>query len=80
MNIPTLYDKLLPEAKAGLEKNIIEYEHSVTEITKALKGNYCWLNLTVLDVSRIIMFTDIQWGKITKDTFQFGVNLIDQEI
>ena len=39
MNIPTLYEKLLPEAKSGLEKNITEYEHSVAEVTKALKAN-----------------------------------------
>ena len=80
MNIPTLYEKLLPEAKSGLDKNFHEYEHSVAEVTKALKANTSWLNLTVLQVSQIIMFTDIKWGKITKDTFQFGVNLIDQEI
>jgi hypothetical protein len=76
----TLYEKLLPEARSNLEKNEIKFEHSVGAITKTLKETYCWLNLTVLDVSRIIMFTDIQWAKITKDTFQFGVNLIDQEI
>ena len=80
MNIPTLYEKLLPEAKAGLESNEDEYKASVDAITVTLKANTCWLNLTVLQVSQIIMFTDIKWGKITKDTFQFGVNLIDQEI
>lgn len=76
----TLYDKLLPEAKAGLKSNEDEYKSSVGAVTTALKTNTSWLNLTVLQVSQIIMFTDIKWGKITKDTFQFGVNLIDQEI
>ena len=76
----TLYDKLLPEAKAGLKSNEDEYKSSVDAVTTALKTNTSWLNLTVLQVSQIIMFTDIQWAKITKDTFQFGVNLIDQEI
>ena len=76
----TLYEKLLPEAKAGLKSNEDEYKSSVDAVTTALKTNTSWLNLTVLQVSQIIMFTDIKWGKITKDTFQFGVNLIDQEI
>jgi len=76
----TLYEKLLPEAKAGLKSNEDEYKSSVDAVTTALKTNTSWLNLTVLQVSQIIMFTDIQWVKITKDTFQFGVNLIDQEI
>ena len=76
----TLYEKLLPEAKAGLKSNENEYKTSVDAVTVALRANTCWLNLTVLQVSQIIMFTDIKWGKITKDTFQFGVNLIDQEI
>ena len=80
MNIPTLYEKLLPEAKSGLESNEDQYKASVDAIVKALKTHTSWLNLTVLEVSQIIMFTDIKWGKITKDTFQFGVNLIDQEI
>ena len=76
----TLYDKLLPEAKAGLKSNKSLYKTSVDVVTVALKANTSWLNLTVLQVSQIIMFTDIKWAKITKDTFQFGVNLIDQEI
>jgi len=76
----TLYEKLLPEAKAGLKSNENEYKTSVDAVTVALKAHTSWLNLTVLQVSQIIMFTDIKWGKITKDTFQFGVNLIDQEI
>ena len=53
MNIPTLYEKLLPEAKSGLESNEDEYKASVDAIVKALKTHTCWLNLTVLELSLI---------------------------
>ena len=75
----TLYDRLLPEIKASLEANEGEYAASVNDIKVCLESNQFWMNLTVLEVQRTIMFTDIPYAKISKGTFQFGVNLIDQK-
>ena len=75
----TLYERLLPEVRASLDANESQYEASVTEVRKSLNDQVCWLGLTVMEVHRITMFTDMPWAKCTKETFQFGVNLIEQE-
>ena len=54
----SLYARLTPEAKARLEKNGLQYEFTVSRIIKKLDSTYFWSDLTVGDVSTLIIFSD----------------------
>jgi|TARA_R100000479_G_scaffold164991_1_gene104059 hypothetical protein len=57
-NRKSLYARLTPETKARLEKNGLQYEFTVTRIIKKLDSTYFWSDLTVNDVSNLIIFSD----------------------
>ena len=75
----TLYDRLEPSVLEGLKANKENYEHSVGVIEDALKANRSWLNLKVLDVHHILMFSDFPFAKIDSNTLRFGTNIIKDE-
>jgi hypothetical protein len=75
----TLYERLEPSVLEGLKANQHEYEHSVEMIENALKANTSWLELKVLDVHQVLMFSDFPFAKIDSNTFRFGTNIIKDE-
>lgn len=54
----SLYARLTPETKARLEKNGLQYEFTVSRIIKKLDSTYFWNDLTINDVSNLIIFSD----------------------
>ena len=75
----TLYERLEPEIIESLEINKENYEHSIEMIEIALKANTSWLELKVLDVHHILMFSDFPFAKIDSNTLRFGTNIIKDE-
>ena len=54
----TLYDRLNPDVKQRLIKNQMTYEFTVNKIIAALDSKYVWNDLTVGEVSNLIIFSD----------------------
>jgi hypothetical protein len=54
----SLYARLTPEVKARLEQNGLRYEFTVGRIIKKLDSTYFWNDLTINDVSNLIIFSD----------------------
>jgi hypothetical protein len=54
----SLYARLTPETKARLEKNGLQYEFTVSRIITKLDNTYFWNDLTISDVSNLIIFSD----------------------
>lgn len=54
----SLYARLTPEVKARLEQNGLRYEFTVSRIIKKLDSTYFWSDLTINDVSNLIVFSD----------------------
>jgi hypothetical protein len=54
----SLYARMTPETKARLEKNGLQYEFTVSRIIKKLDSTYFWNDLTINDVSNLIIFSD----------------------
>lgn len=54
----SLYARLTPEVKARLEKNGLQYEFTVSRIIKKLDSTYFWNDLTINDMSNLIIFSD----------------------
>ena len=54
----SLYARLTPEVKKRLEKNGLQYEFTVNRIIAKLDNTYFWNDLTINDVSNLIIFSD----------------------
>jgi len=54
----SLYARLTPEVKARLEQNGLRYEFTVSRIIKKLDSTFFWNDLTISDVSNLIIFSD----------------------
>ena len=54
----TLYARLNPEAKEGLEKNKLNCPYIVGELEDTLNTNMFWSDLTINEISNLIIFTD----------------------
>ena len=54
----TLYDRLNPDVKQRLIENQMTYEFTVNKIIAALDSKYFWNDLTINEVSNLIIFSD----------------------
>jgi len=54
----TLYDRLRPDVKARLEANQLDYEYTITKLIGTLMSKSFWDELTVRDISNLIVFSD----------------------
>lgn len=54
----TLYDRLNPDVKQRLIQNQMTYEFTVNKIITALDSKYFWNDLTIAEVSNLIIFSD----------------------
>ena len=68
----TLYDRLKPEYKDSLSKNLEKYPSVVKSIIEALKENYFWNDLTIAQTKDLISFTDQTFGTIAYYDWSYG--------
>ncbi len=54
----TLYERLNPDVKQRLIQNQMTYEFTVSKIINALDSKYFWNDLTINEVSNLIIFSD----------------------
>lgn len=54
----TLFERLQPDVKEKLLANKLEYEFTVTRLLKVLDSKVFWNELTVGDVSNLVIFSD----------------------
>jgi hypothetical protein len=54
----TLLERLQPDVKEKLLANKLEYEFTVTRLLKVLDSNIFWNELTISDVSNLVIFSD----------------------
>lgn len=54
----TLFERLQPDVKERLIKNQMMYEFTVTKIIAALDSKHFWNELTIAEVSNLIIFSD----------------------
>ena len=73
----TLYQRLKPEVKTGLEcVGNQPYHVSINNIVDLLKSKQFYCDLTIDDVKNIIVFSDVEPKSIAD--FQFGNFLFEQ--
>lgn len=75
----SLYERLTPEVKARLEKNGLQYEFTVSRIIKKLDSTYFWNDLTINDVSNLIVFSDSDFEYNAINILSGNANLIEPE-
>ena len=75
----SLYERLTPEVKARLEKNGLQYEFTVSRIIKKLDSTYFWNDLTINDVSNLIVFSDSDFEYNAVNILGGSANLIEPE-
>jgi hypothetical protein len=75
----SLYERLTPEVKARLEKNGLQYEFTVSRIIKKLDSTYFWNDLTINDVSNLIVFSDSDFEYNAINVLGGNANLIEPE-
>lgn len=54
----TLFKRLQPDVKERLLANAAEYEFTVANLVKVLDSNTFWNQLTISDVSNLVIFSD----------------------
>jgi hypothetical protein len=54
----TLFKRLQPDVKERLLANAAEYEFTVANLIKVLDSNTFWNQLTISDVSNLVIFSD----------------------
>ena len=54
----TLFERLQPDVKERLIANAAEYEFTVANLVKVLDSNTFWNQLTISDVSNLVVFSD----------------------
>tara|TARA_R110002110_G_scaffold134372_1_gene317696 strand:+ start:197 stop:451 length:255 start_codon:yes stop_codon:yes gene_type:complete len=75
----TLYQRLKPEAKAGLESIKNEpYKFSVDFIVSLLKSKQFYSDLTIYEVKNIIVFSEVEPKSVFD--FRFGDFLFEPEL
>jgi hypothetical protein len=75
----SLYARLTPETKARLEKNGLKYEFTVNHIIAKLDNTYFWNDLTISDVSNLIIFSDSDFEYNSMNVTHGVADLIEPE-
>ena len=75
----TLYQRLKPEAKAGLENIKNEpYQFSINIIVSLLKSKQFYSDLTIEEVKNIIVFSEVEPKSVFD--FRFGDFLFEPDL
>ena len=75
----TLYDRLKPEYKDSLSKNLEKYPTVVKNVVEVLKQNYFWNDLTIAQTKDLISFTDTPLGSLKFEDWAFGDQFLIKE-
>jgi len=67
----TLYARLSPEAKEGLQENKLNCPYIVGELEDTLNANIFWSDLTINQISNLIIFTNSDFDFSSFD-WRFG--------
>ena len=54
----TLYDKLKPELKQGIENNMEKYKFSCHSLVTVLKSKHLYSQLTIEEVRQLLIWSD----------------------
>jgi hypothetical protein len=54
----TLFKRLQPDVKEKLLANQLEYEFTISRLIKVLDSKVFWNELTISDVSNLVIFSD----------------------
>ena len=72
----TLYQRLKPEVKEALLSNMVNYEHTITDIIELLSNETFYSNLRISDISSLYTFSDIELIKVSAWDFKYGDNIL----
>jgi|LUMP01.1.fsa_nt_gb hypothetical protein len=72
----TLLQRAEPEFLAGLKANEAKWKDSTDRLYKVLETNILWSDLKINDVSSLIIFSDLPFAKVTKETWKYGENIV----
>ena len=75
----SLYARLTPEVKARLEKNGLQYEFTVSRIITKLDNTYFWNDLSINDMSNLIIFSDSDFKFNSVNVLNGNANLIEPQ-
>ena len=75
----TLYDRLKPEYKDSLSKNLEKYPTVVKNVVEVLKQNYFWNDLPIAQTKDLISFTDIPLNSLKFEDWAFGDKFLTKE-
>lgn len=75
----TLYSRLNPDVKARLEANQLDYSYTIGTVIAKLSSTLFWDELTVRDISNLVVFSDSDMPA-TASTMLYGdANLIEPQ-
>lgn len=75
----SLYDRLQPDVKARLEKNGLQYEFTVNRIITKLDNTYFWNDLSISDMSNLIIFSDSDFEYNAATVLSGSADLIEPQ-
>jgi hypothetical protein len=72
----SLYERLNPDVKAKLIANQLDYEFTVGMVIAKLDSTLFWDELTVRDISNLVVFSDSDMPATTSTMLYGDANLI----
>ena len=75
----SLYERLNPDVKAKLIANQIDYEFTVGMVIAKLDSTLFWDELTVRDISNLVVFSDSDMPTDTNTMLRGDSNLIQPQ-
>ena len=75
----TLYSRLKPDVRARLEANQLDYEFTVGAVIAKLDSSLFWDELTVRDISNLVVFSDSDMPATTSTMLYGDANLIQPQ-
>ena len=73
----TLYDKLKPQLKQGIENNMNEYKFSCHSLITVLKSKYSYSDLTIEELRQLLIWSDHKRNLVD---WKFGEQLFNEII
>ena len=75
----TLYSRLNPDVKARLEANQLDYSYTIGTVIAKLSSTLFWDELTVRDISNLVVFSDSDMPATTSTMLYGDTNLIEPQ-
>jgi hypothetical protein len=75
----TLYSRLKPDVKARLEANQLDYAFTIGMVIAKLDSTLFWDELTVRDISNLVVFSDSDMPVDANTILHGDVNLIEPQ-